>query len=177
MSQAIAEPHSSVGSIADLRTGGSWFNPAGRPIFFRRIHDSHCDRIRSSLMAVHCFDNGYSGKQSVALKEYCAEYWLKEIQESMGRCTGCYDIQVTGILLKTMVNTIQSITKSQTIRWLILGSRTRKEVYTWWCSNGFWTIMSVMLKKKKPISMAIIQNRRWNGLNQFAMLLWIPGMC
>ena len=24
--------------------------------------DSHCDRIHSSLTAVHCFDNGYVGK-------------------------------------------------------------------------------------------------------------------
>ena len=46
--------------------------------FFPRIDDSHCDRIHSSLTAVHCFNNGYVGKQSVAWKEYCAEYWLKE---------------------------------------------------------------------------------------------------
>ena len=26
------------------------------------------------------------------LKKYCAEYWLKELQESMDRCTGCCDI-------------------------------------------------------------------------------------
>ena len=33
-----------------------------RPIFFLRIDDSHCNRIHSSLSAVHCFDNGYVGK-------------------------------------------------------------------------------------------------------------------
>ena len=44
----------------------------------------------SSLTAVRCFDNGYVGKQPVARKEYCAEYWLKELQESMDRCTGRY---------------------------------------------------------------------------------------
>ena len=48
--------------------------------------------------AVCCFDNGYVEKQPVAWKEYCAEYWLKELQESMSRCTGRHDI--TEILLK-----------------------------------------------------------------------------
>ena len=43
-------------------------------------------------MAVHCFDSGYVGKQLVAWKEYCAEYWLKELQESMGRWIGRHDI-------------------------------------------------------------------------------------
>ena len=63
--------------------------------------------IHSSHTAVHCFDNGYVGKQSVAWKEYCAEYWLKELQESKDKCTGRLDI--TEILLKTALNTIQSI--------------------------------------------------------------------
>ena len=62
-----AEPLSSVGSVEDWRTG---------PVFFPRIHDSHCDRIHSSLIAVRCFDNGLVVKQPVAWKEYCAEYWL-----------------------------------------------------------------------------------------------------
>ena len=53
------------------------------------------------------FDNGYVRKQPVPWKEYCAEYWLKELQESMGRYTGCHD--VTEILLKTALDTIQSI--------------------------------------------------------------------
>ena len=54
--------------------------------------DSRCDRIHSSLTAVRCFDNGYLGKQPVALKEYCAGHWLKEFQESRDRCTGHRDI-------------------------------------------------------------------------------------
>ena len=37
--------------------------------------------------------------------KYCAEYWLKELQESMDRCTGRCDI--TEILLKTASNLIQ----------------------------------------------------------------------
>ena len=73
-----------------------------QPISFPRIDDSH-----SSVTAVHCFNNGYLGKQPVAWKEYCAEYWLKELQESMDRCTGHSDI--TEVLLKMALNTIQSI--------------------------------------------------------------------
>ena len=42
-------------------------------IFFSRIDDSHCDRIHSSLTAVHCFDNGYVGNEPVAWKQYCVE--------------------------------------------------------------------------------------------------------
>ena len=68
--------------------------------------DSHCDSIRSSLTAVH----GYVGKQPVDMEEYCAEYCLKERQESMDRCTGHGDIPE--ILLKMTLNTLQSINQS-----------------------------------------------------------------
>ena len=57
-----------------------------RPIFFPMIDDSHCDRIHSSLTAVCCFNNGYVRKHPVAWKEYCAEYWLNELKESMDKC-------------------------------------------------------------------------------------------
>ena len=53
------------------------------------------------------FDNGYVGKQPVAWKEYYVEHLVKELQESMDKCTGRRDI--TEILLKTALNTIQSI--------------------------------------------------------------------
>ena len=43
-------------------------------------------------------DNGYTGKQHFGLKEYCAEYWLKDLQENMDRYAGCCDIPE--ILLK-----------------------------------------------------------------------------
>ena len=78
-----------------------------RPIFFTRIDDSDCYRIHSSLTLSVV---STMGKQPVAWKEYCAEYWLKEIQESMDRCTDCRDI--TEILLKTALNTIQLIIQS-----------------------------------------------------------------
>ena len=44
---------------------------------------SHYDRIHSYLTTACCFDNGYVGKQPVAWKEYCVEYWLKDLQESI----------------------------------------------------------------------------------------------
>ena len=75
-----AKPHSSVGSIQDLRTGGPWFDPLAQSIFFPRIDDYHCDTIRSSRTAVHCFENGYVGKQPVALEKYSVEYWLKQLR-------------------------------------------------------------------------------------------------
>ena len=56
---------------------------------------------------VHCFDNGYVGKQPLAWKEYCAEYWLKELQDSMN--SGTSHRNLTEMLLKTALNTMQSI--------------------------------------------------------------------
>ena len=74
-------------------------------IFFPRIDDSHRNGIYSSFNIVCCFENGYVEKQPVAWKEDCGEDWLKELQESMDRCTDHFNI--TEILLKTALNTIQ----------------------------------------------------------------------
>ena len=87
-----------------LENRGSLVRSPAKLMFFPRIDDSHCDRIHSSLTADHCFDNGYVGKQPVAWKDNCTEYWLKQLQESMGRCTSRFDI--TEVLLKTVLNTI-----------------------------------------------------------------------
>ena len=51
--------------------------------------------------------NKTPAKQPPAWREHCAEYWLKDLRESMDRCTGRRD--VTKIQLKTALNTIQSI--------------------------------------------------------------------
>ena len=59
--------------------------------------------LLKEVPAVRCFDSGYVGKQPVAWNEYCAEYWLKELQESMDMCTGLCEI--TEILLKMALNT------------------------------------------------------------------------
>ena len=45
----IAEPHSSVDSMEDFRTGCRCFESPTPPIVFPRIDDSHCDGIHSSL--------------------------------------------------------------------------------------------------------------------------------
>ena len=45
--------------------------------------------------------NGDVGKQLLAWKEYCEEYWLKELQECMDRCTGHHNI--IEILLKNCI--------------------------------------------------------------------------
>ena len=75
----------------DLQTTHRWFDPQLCQ-FFPMIDGSHCDRIHSFLTAVKCFNYGYVGKQPVEWKEFCAKYWLKEFQESMGRCTGRFDL-------------------------------------------------------------------------------------
>ena len=100
-------PNSLVVSIPDLRKGGYWFDPPARLIFFPWIDDSHCDRIHSCPTTMLCFSEDYVGNQQVAWKEYCAEYWLKELQESKDSCTGCHDI--TEITMKTALNANQSI--------------------------------------------------------------------
>ena len=121
--KGLAGPHSSVGTVKDLRIGGRWFDPWLGQYSFRGLM-SHCDRIHSSLTAVHCCDNGYVGKQPVAWKEYCADYWLKELQENMDKCTGRRDI--SEILLKTALNSkISSICLLFTLEPSILGSKKK----------------------------------------------------
>ena len=98
-----------------------------RPMFFPRNDDSHCNRIHSSLTTFRCFDNGYVGNQPVAWKEYCAEYWLKQLQESMDKCTG--HRHIIEILLKKALNTVQSINQS------VNQSCTRNILLSWFV---FW---------------------------------------
>ena len=45
-----AEPHSSVSSVVDLRTGGRWFGP--QTIFFPRIDDSATGFIPLSPLSI-----------------------------------------------------------------------------------------------------------------------------
>ena len=101
----FAEPHSSVGSVADLRRGGCWFWFPAWPIFFSEDWWSSLRQDSYPHTAVHCFDNGYVEKWPEVWKEYCPEYCLKELQEGLDRCTDRCNI--TEILLKTALNTIQ----------------------------------------------------------------------
>ena len=72
-------PHSSVGSVADLRTGSRWFDPRLGQYSFRGLMTVIATFL---FTAVRYFDIGYVGKQPVAWKEYCAEYWLKESRKA-----------------------------------------------------------------------------------------------
>ena len=60
--------------------------------------------------AIHCFDNDYVGKQPVAWKEYCAEYWLKNSRKAW---TGADHSHITEIAINTMqsINHLQQICK------------------------------------------------------------------
>ena len=82
----LLSSHSTVGSVEDLRKGGFLFKPLAPPIFFQR----HGDRIHSSLsillMMVIWESSQWLGKN------ICAEYWLKELQESMDRCSGHHSL-------------------------------------------------------------------------------------
>ena len=78
------KPFDTVGSIEDLRIGGCWFESPARSILFLRIDDSHCDSIYSPLMAVHCFNDGYMGKQPVAWKEYWCGALVKRTEGKHG---------------------------------------------------------------------------------------------
>ena len=101
-----AEPHSSVGSIVDLRTGSCWFDPLlGQYSFQGLMIVIGTGYIPLSPLSVVSTMVMLESSHAVALKEYCTEYWLKELQESMDRCTGHCDI--TEILLKMVLNTIQ----------------------------------------------------------------------
>ena len=102
-----AKPHSSVGSFADLRTGSRLFDSRLCQYSFRGLM---IVRIHTPLTAVRCFENCLVGKQPVAWKESCADDWLKKLQDRVDRCTGRRDI--TDILLKTALNTIQIIKQS-----------------------------------------------------------------
>ena len=102
-----AAPHSSVGSVADLRTGGGWFDPRLSQYSFRGLTISIATGFITLSPLSIVSNNGYVGKQPVAWKQCCAEYWLKELKKSMDRCTDRCDI--TKILLKPALNLIQSI--------------------------------------------------------------------
>ena len=67
----------SIACTQDLKIGGHCFEAQARSLFFPKIDDKYCNRIHSSLTAVHCFEDVYVGKQLVAWKEFCAETWLE----------------------------------------------------------------------------------------------------
>ena len=87
-----AEPNGSVSSIEDMRTGGCWFDSWARPLLFQGlmmvIATGFIPLSPPSIISTMFM----LGKQPVAWKEYCWECWVKELQESIDRSTGCHDI-------------------------------------------------------------------------------------
>ena len=79
------EPYCSVVSVADLRTEGRWFDPWLGQYSFRGLMIVIATGFipLSPLSVVSTMWE----KQPVAWKEYYGEYRLKELQESMDRCT------------------------------------------------------------------------------------------
>ena len=78
-------------------------------------------KIRIPIPTYFCKNIFYRRYCTVILdsgRTNCAEYWLKERQENTGRCTGRPDITV--ILLKTALNTSESINQSinQRLHWI-----------------------------------------------------------
>ena len=78
-----AESHSSVGSVVDMKTGGRWFDPRLGQYSFRGLMIA----IATKFIPLSPLSVVYVRKQPAALKEYCVEHWLKELQKSMDRCT------------------------------------------------------------------------------------------
>ena len=115
---------SSVGSVAALRTGGRWFDPRFGQYSFRGLMIVIATGfiLLSPLSVVSTM---VMWETSPWLgKKYCAEYWLKEILESMDGCTGHRD--VTKILLKMAFKTIQSI--NQCVQYCHLVKRCSKQM-------------------------------------------------
>ena len=79
--------------------------------------------IRLSPMSVASTMLYGKGKRPVAWKEYCAEYWLKELQESIDTRR-----DITEIMLKTALNAIQSILQVIGIFYLIRQMLKEKEI-------------------------------------------------
>ena len=95
------QSNSSVGSVADLRTGGHWFDPRLAQYSFQGLMIVIAiGFIPLSPLSVVSTMVMWESSQWLG-KKYCAEYWLKELQESMARYTGRLDI--TERLLKNGV--------------------------------------------------------------------------
>ena len=97
---------SPVCSAQDLRTGGRWFDPRLSKYSFRGLMIGITSGfIPLSLLSVVWTMVKLESSQWLG-KNFSAEYWSKELQNSMDRCTGRRDR--TEILSKTALNTMQS---------------------------------------------------------------------
>ena len=64
-----SEPHRSVNSEQNLRTGSRWCER----YYFRGLMFVITTGLIPLTIVFHCFDNGYVGEQPVAWKEYCED--------------------------------------------------------------------------------------------------------
>ena len=82
---ACVEPHTSVGSVQDLRTESPLSLAGQSSLRGLMIISATGFTPLLPLTAVHRFGNGYVGKQPVAWKKYCKENWLKELRAAWKR--------------------------------------------------------------------------------------------
>ena len=93
------ELHSSVGSVADLRTGGFWFDPRLGQYSFRGLMIVIATGFISFLFnRCPLFRQWFCGKAAIGLERMLCGLLVKKLQESMDRFTGHRDI--SEILLK-----------------------------------------------------------------------------
>ena len=103
--------------------------------------------------------------QTVAWKEHCVEYWLKELKESMDRCIGRQAL--IEILLKMALNTIQSINQSTEASPCLLGvlfTRKQHNILSKPLAAFFITIVKTMDSIERgmnPVAMTIISPRKY----------------
>ena len=81
-----AQPHSSVGSVQDLRTQGRWFDPRLSQYSFRELMTVLATGVipLSQMSIVSKLE-----KQPVFWKEHCVEYRQKELSEKKDGRSGC----------------------------------------------------------------------------------------
>ena len=102
-----AEPHSTVGSVTDLRNRGRWFDPRlGQYSVQGLMMVIATGFTPLSPLSVVSTMVMWESSQWLGKNIVRSTYWFKKLQESMDGCTGRRDI--TEILLKTVLNTIQS---------------------------------------------------------------------
>ena len=106
-----AKPHNSVGSPQYLRTGGRWFDPrVGQYSFLEFMIVIATGLIPLSLLSIVSTMLMWESSQLLGRNIV----WRTDKKNSnMDRCIGSRDI--TEILLKTALNTMQSISQSKTI--------------------------------------------------------------
>ena len=89
-----ADPHSSFGSVQDLRTRDRWFDPRLGQYSFRELTIF----ITTGFIPLQrCPLFRQVGKQPVVWEEYYAEYWLKELKKMFHKCTCKYGSRASRI--------------------------------------------------------------------------------